>query len=102
MQAGCDKIASIIKDYRQGEIAELGAPHVRLWINQFPQAMREPLLDETAHILSKTYIDRATVKRFLKGVATNDKLVGDDAPAYWKGVHFLRLQRAGNSQRDML
>jgi hypothetical protein len=102
MQALCEKIASIIADYRQGEIAAPDAAHVRRWIDQFPQSAREQLLTETAHILSKTYIDEATVKRFLKGVATNKKLAGDNPAAYWKGVRFLRLQQAGHSQRDML
>lgn len=102
MQALCENIALIIADYRQGEIASPDAAHVRKWIDQFPQPARETILTETAHILNKTYIDEASVKRFLKSVATNKKLAGDDPAAYWKGVRFLRLQQAGHSQRDML
>lgn len=102
MQALYEKIASIIADYRLGEISAPDVAHVRRWIGQFPQPVREPLLTETAHILGKTYINEATVKRFLKIVATNKKLTGDDPAAYWKGVSFLRLQQAGHSQRDML
>lgn len=97
-----ERIATIIKDYRQGEIAAPDAAHVRRWIGQFPQATREPLLAEMEHILRKTYITEATVKDFLKGVVTHQKLVGDDPAAYWRGVRFLRLQQAGHSQRDIL
>lgn len=78
------------------------AVHVKRWIGQFPQGVREPLLAETAHILHKTYMSEAKVKRFLKGVATHEKLVGTDPASYWRGVRFLRLQQAGDSQRAML
>lgn len=102
MKSLCERIAAIIADYRTGEVAAPDAAHVRRWVNQFPQSSREPILAETAHILSKTYISEKKVRSFLKGLTTDAKLTGDDPATYWKGVHFLRLQEAGNSQRDML
>lgn len=102
MQEVCERIATIIADYREGEVPSPDAAHVKRWIGQFPQAARGPLLAETAHILDKTYMGEAMVKRFLKRVVKHKKLVGEDPVSYWRGVRFLRLQQAGDSQRDML
>lgn len=102
MQAQCEQIATIIADYRKGEIAEPNPAHVRRWIEQFPLETRDRILAETAHVLGKTYMDESTVKGFLKTVATSKKLTGENSAEYWKGVRFLRLQLAGHSQRDML
>lgn len=102
MQKACEKISSIISDYRAGEIPTPDATHVKRWINQFPSAVRQDLLDEMAHILDKTYFSKADVQNFFDVVLKNEKFAGDDPKNYWKGVNFLRLQQAGNSQRDFL
>lgn len=98
----CESIASIIVDYRQGQVPTPDAAHVGRWIGQFPANVQEGLLAELAHVLSRTYVSKEAVNNFLKGVATQKAIVGDDAVAFWRGVHFLRLQQVGNSQRDML
>jgi hypothetical protein len=97
-----EQLATVIADYRRGEVPEPDSDHIRRWIGQFPRAVREPLLTETVHVLTKTYIPKKQVNVFLKALTTNEKIVGDDPPAFWRGVRFLRLQQAGNSQRDML
>ncbi|MBU6267826.1 MAG: hypothetical protein KGN34_09820 [Sphingomonadales bacterium] len=98
----CDKVSAIIADYRRGEIAPPDGAHVARWIDQFPGPVRDPLLVEMAHVLERTYARKAAVTGFLKNLVTSRELVGDDPKAFWAGVRFLRLQQAGNSQRDML
>lgn len=95
-------IATTIQDYRAGEIAKLTSAHVDRWVKQFDTAVQEPLLCELDHVLTNTYISRANVTTFLTSLLTNQKLVGDDPCNFWKGVHFLNNQSAGNSQREML
>lgn len=97
-----EQLAAIVADYRRGEIPEPDTDHIRRWIGQFPRGARQPLLAEMAHILSKTYVSRKKVKRFLRALTTNKKIVGADSPGFWRGVRFLRLQQVGNSQNDML
>ncbi len=95
-------IVAIIQDYRKGEIPALDSAHVAQWIGQFPDKVQDPILAEMAHVLDKTYYDKKAVKNFLATVVSSKKLTGGDPCTYWKGVKFLRLQTAGNSQRDML
>lgn len=97
-----EAIATIIADYRQGEIPRPTADHVDRWARQLAEENRERVLTEMVHILDKTYVSKADVERFLKQVVTSDKLTGSDPASFWKGVSFLRLQQAGNSQKDML
>jgi hypothetical protein len=102
MEELCVTIAALTADYRLGDVPAPTAEHVRTWIDQFPGAVREPLLAETAHVLASTYVSQAKVERFLAMLTTNAKIAGEDPAAFWRGVSFLRLQQAGNSQRDML
>ncbi|WP_397399887.1 hypothetical protein [Phenylobacterium sp.] len=102
MKETSERIASLIANYREGEVPAPDAAHVQRWIDQFPSAVREPLLAEVAHILEKTYIRKSTVKRFLKGVISHQDFVGNDPTSFWRGVQFLKLQQVGNSQREML
>ena len=97
-----ERLATIIRDYREGEVPRPDAAHVLKWIGQFPTSVREPLLAETTHVLERTYVDRAAMLGFLRSVAKSRKLAGDDPASFWRGVSFLRLQPAGDSQRDML
>ena len=95
-------IATIIQDYRAGEIATPDEAHVEQWVRQFPADVQDPILDQLAHVLGKAYFNRKAVESFVATVVSAKKLTGDDPCAYWKGVKFLALQTAGNSQRDML
>ncbi|MDR3427740.1 hypothetical protein [Silvimonas sp.] len=101
-QEHCIKIAEIIADYREGEIAAPDAVHVGRWIEQFPAPAREPLLVELAHVLRKSYLSRKVVTGFIERVIASSKIAGNDPASFWRSAHFLRLQQAGNSQRDML
>lgn len=93
----------LIADYRASEIPELDAEHVARWVQQFPSATQEPILEELAHVLGKTYFTKKAIIHFLANVVIpSRKFAGDDPCGFWRGVRFLELQTAGNSQRDML
>lgn len=97
-----EAVVQQIADYRAAEIPPMNAAHVERWVKQFPGDTQEPLLEELAHVFSKTYLTRENVEDFLSGIATNEKLTGGDPTAFWTNTGILNIQTAGNSQRDML
>lgn len=97
-----ERLATIIQDYREGEVRRPDAAHVLRWIEQFPEAVREPVLAETTHVLAQTYVNKDAMIRFLNTVAQSEKFAGGHPARFWRGVSFLRLQQVGDSQRDML
>lgn len=96
------QIANIIVDYRAGQISTPDAAHVDRWVRQFPDAVRDPILNELIHVFGHSYVTAENVKSFIRAIITNQKLAGADPAAFWRDVNFLRLQQAGNSQNDML
>lgn len=94
--------ASIIADYREGEIARPDANHIAKWLSQFDEGVRPALLAEMNHVLQKTYVPKARVVEFLTSLVSNPKLTGGDPKTFWTGAKFLDLQTRGNSQRDFL
>jgi hypothetical protein len=95
-------IADITADYRAGEIPAPTPEHVDRWINQFSLPVQQPILAEMEHVLSRTYLTKANVQKFLAMLVKNPKLTGADPCNFWRGVTFLDIQGGGNSQRDML
>jgi hypothetical protein len=95
-------IAGLIGDYRQGEVAPLGEGHIDQWLQQFPPQSQGAILEEVAHVLSKTYFSKKNVLDFLSLVVASKNFAGDDPCTFWRGVKFLHLQTVGNSQREML
>lgn len=98
----CNNIASIIADYREGEISKPTAQHVATWVGQFQPNIQDSILQEMKHVLENSYFKRDNVVQFINGLIKNNKLV-DGAPAeFWPTVNFLDIQQGGNSQREML
>jgi hypothetical protein len=97
-----EAVAGIIADYRDGEICRPDANHVELWLGQFPIADRAPVLSEMAHVLDKTYFTKKNASDFIKALISNEKLAGSKPASFWKKVNFLRIQKNGDSQTDML
>lgn len=96
------EISQIIQDYRFGEIAIPNAAHVDRWINQFDDAAQLGVLFETKRILDRTYITRENFLDFLTRTLHDDTIAGNNPNEFWKSVNFLRVQRNGNSQNDIL
>lgn len=90
-------IAAIGADYGP---RPLRPEHVERWISQFPTDVQAPILDELLYVLKRTYIPEGHFDTFFRNVITYKGL--GDPTAYWRGVRFLKLQEAGNSQKDLL
>jgi hypothetical protein len=97
-----ESIATIIADYRDGEIETLTPAHVDRWIQQFDTAVQEPILAELDHVFKQTYLSKTRVMRVLSGLVKNSKFAGENPGAFWKNVAFLNIQGGGSSQREML
>jgi len=96
------KAASIIADYREGEIARPDSAHVARWLEQFDENGKEPLISSLNHVFSKTYISKKAAESFLEGLITNPKLTGGDPKGFWSSVKFLDIQSGGKSQHEFL
>lgn len=101
LESAAAKIAEIIGDYRFGEIAAPDTDHVLQWASQFGEAVRLPLLEELAHVLDHTYLSRSDAKKFLRGVAKTETLVGDDPCDFWSKANVMDLQLGGSSQSEV-
>lgn len=97
-----EAIALKISDYREASIPRLDADHVNAWIGQFHEDVRDPILREIDHVLGKTYLNRTTVKGFLKELASLPDLTSGNPEKFWKNATILNIQRAGSSQKELL
>lgn len=95
-------IASTIKTYRQGELPVPTSAHVDKWASQFNAADQVPFLREFDHVIKQTFLTKETVTTFLANLVKNPKLVGPDPTAYWSRANLLRIQKAGQSQKEMV
>jgi hypothetical protein len=95
-------IANTMKTYRAGEIAQPTAMHVERWVGQFSLASQLPFLREFDHVMKQTFLTKETVSDFLSNLVMNERLVGKDPKAYWARANFLTIQRAGQSQKEMV
>lgn len=95
-------IANTIKTYRVGELAEPTAAHVERWVRQFTPANQLLFLREFDHVIKQTFLTKHTISGFLSNLVSNEKLAGNDPKGYWAGVNFLRIQKAGQSQKEMV
>jgi hypothetical protein len=96
-------IADKISDYRAGETLPPRTPTlVDQWVQQFPVAIQEPLLEAMDYVFARTYISRESFKSFLRGLANTRKLDPSSSPQdYWRRVNILNIQKGGNSQREL-
>jgi hypothetical protein len=102
-----NSIATLIADYKQGEIAAINSSHVDRWIKQFSQfdfdnEAQFIILGEMEHILKFYYISRNSAQDFLTKVLTSQKLFGINPAATIRNTQFLHMQRKGNSQNELL
>ncbi len=97
-----DGVASIIADYRKGEIEPPDADHVNRWISQFDAEVRDPIFNEIQHVLGRTDITRSSVNKFLKGLSGHEKLTNGKPKKFWTETSILKIQHNGSSQKEML
>lgn len=96
------ELLAIILDYRQGRIIEPDEAHVERWLAQFDEDFQLDVLQETVHILEKTYFSKSQIEENFSGLIYDDDFVGDDAAGFWSGASLLDIQQGGNSQRDLV
>ena len=101
IQESALKLADVCKDYRDNEGITFDTAHVVKWINQFEEEVREPLLAEVTHILNQTYIKRGDWQKWVKGLASQKKICGDDPCSFWSSTHLLEIQQRGASQSEL-
>lgn len=95
-------LSDVVKDYRVGELVAITPDHVDRWVKQFDSAVQLPLLRELAHVLRSTYFSKSDISKFFSNQLDNQALVGDKPFDFWRKVHFLDIQRQGNSQSEIL
>lgn len=91
-------IASLISDYRKGELPfALGADHVDRWIRQFDAKDQLVILEETFHVLNRSYYKADRLNEFY------DRILGCLTKAdKLENYTFLCNQTVGESQERML
>jgi hypothetical protein len=97
-----EAVASILTDYRKGEIEPPDAAHVNRWIVQFDSKVHDPILKEVQHVLERTYLTRRNVEEFLRGISNHAELTEGKPGKFWSETSVLKIQRNGSSQKEML
>lgn len=102
-----ESIATIIADYRQGEVPNIDSRHVDRWVKQFGRfgfddQVQVVILGEMERILKRYYISRTIAQDFITAVLTSQNLFGAIPAQTIRNVQFLRIQTKGNSQNDLL
>ncbi|WP_340400003.1 hypothetical protein [Paenibacillus sp. FSL H8-0079] len=92
-------IVSTTKDYKNGKV--MNAKHVTKWIEQFHPDIRLTILQEMSHILKKHYVSKKATADFMEKLLNKHEIVGDFITNH-STVHFLDIQRNGQSQKDLL
>jgi len=95
-------IVHTIRDYREGELNPPTLEHVDQWIKQFDKSVQLPMAREIDHVLAKTYYSRKRVLELLGRIASNERIAGEDPKDYWVKANFLRIQKQGKSQVELL
>jgi len=94
-------VASIIEDYRAGELERPTQLHVDRWISQFDAGVQVPILREMAHVLRQTYFTKERVSGFFQGLIETRALAGEHPCDYWRTVTVLDIQQNGQSQSEI-
>ncbi|MBN1226837.1 MAG: hypothetical protein JXA79_07585, partial [Deltaproteobacteria bacterium] len=94
-------IADIIKDYREGEIAQPTPDHVDRWIHQFDKDLQIPLLSEIAYVFKQTYFSKSIVSDFFAKQIDLRELAGEKAYVFWQNAYILDIQKNGHSQTEI-
>ncbi|MYC31687.1 MAG: hypothetical protein F4X64_00725 [Chloroflexi bacterium] len=92
-------IASTIKDYRAGEIAEPTPEHVDRWIKQFGDDVQVPMLRELDHVFKRTYCSKDKVVSLLRTLVHRPpNRSAQSVCSFWRRAQILNIQQNGESQ----
>ena len=96
------RIAAITADYHADLGTVMTEERILRWAEYFSAEYRLPVLNETAHILGKTYISKQRMADFLAAIARNEKLTKGNPKEFWAATELLQIQQRGASQREMV
>jgi len=97
-----ESIATTVADYRHGEIAPITPEHVDRWVQQFDEADQSTILSEMDRLLHAYYVSRDRAKRILSALLEHEGIFGQNPPSAFPNVRFIRRQRKGTSQDELL
>lgn len=95
-------IAKTVRTYREGELDSPTPAHVDRWASQFTPKNQLAFLREFDHVIRQTFLTKKQVSKFLRDLLTNERLAGKNQKAYWARANVLSVQKAGQSQREMV
>jgi hypothetical protein len=101
-QALLQDIALTITDYRHGEVPAPNATHVDRWVSQFDRTDQHTILEEMSSILRTQYVSRQTARDYIESLLTSKAIFGSNLKGGLTQTLFLRIQRKGNSQDQLL
>lgn len=97
-----ESIATTIADYRKDEIEPITPDHVNRWVEQFNIDAQLTILAEMDAILKKYYVSQQKAKDIIHRALTSPKIFGTHPERVIPITRFLRIQRKGSSQGDLL
>jgi hypothetical protein len=97
-----ESIATTIADYRHGEIYAMTPDHVNRWVDQFNRDEQLTILAEMDRILKIYYVSRQKAKDIIRRALTSHKIFGTHPARVIARTGFLRIQRKGSSQDELL
>ena len=91
-------IATLISNFRYSELGfHLDSAHVHRWISQFDETDRYIILQETLHVLSRSYYKKDRLESFYNRVLKYLNIWDT-----WNNVSFIDNQAKGQSQKQMM
>jgi hypothetical protein len=102
-----EAIATIISDYRQGDITAIDFNHVDRWVTQFGRFGFDKnaqliILEQMKLILDEYYISYAKAQDYLRALFSSNNFLGENPAHDILSYKFLKIQTQGNSQEDLL
>lgn len=95
-------IAQTMADYRLGEIPPMTPSHVERWVSQFDSNQQEAIILEIDGLLKQNFLSRQRARYLIRAMLRNEAIFGSDPKSMLPHIHFLRLQRRGGSQAELL
>lgn len=95
-------IADTIADYRRSEGIRITPDHVDRWVCQFDGGDQGVILQEMDQLLKRFYYSRTRAKKSLRSYIRQGVIDGNEPRSTLARTRFLRVQKKGNSQKDLL
>ncbi len=95
-------LLKIIGDYNMSQGLIMDEDHIEKWVSQFDVQYQDIILKELTYIFKKSYVTRNTAKKCIESILLDTRIFGNDIENNIRKTTFLRIQKNGNSQNDLL